>query len=160
MPFRCDHTLRDWQRRIQDWFNTGSNPVDFVFHGGSGSASPEITRVIPATPSVLGRRTPSTDDWCGYEYRLMQTFESISTWRQPAPLPASAQPSPLLAEVAVRLVARGKGLLRVAVGGYSASAKTSFGHELATAVRGLGPPTMRACLDGFNKPWREATKKA
>jgi fructose-bisphosphate aldolase class II len=38
--------LRDSQRHIQDRFNTGSNPVDFVFHGGSGSTSAEIAEAI------------------------------------------------------------------------------------------------------------------
>ncbi len=38
--------LGDSQRYIEDKFSTGSNPVDFVFHGGSGSTAVEITEAI------------------------------------------------------------------------------------------------------------------
>ncbi len=38
--------LRDSQEYVQKKFNTGSNPVDFVFHGGSGSTLEEIREAI------------------------------------------------------------------------------------------------------------------
>ena len=38
--------LDNSQRYIQDKFNTGKNPVDFVFHGGSGSTLEEIREAI------------------------------------------------------------------------------------------------------------------
>lgn len=38
--------LRDSQAYIQEKFNTGANPVDFVFHGGSGSSAEEIREAI------------------------------------------------------------------------------------------------------------------
>ena len=38
--------LRDSQDYVQKKFNTGSNPVDFVFHGGSGSTLEEIREAI------------------------------------------------------------------------------------------------------------------
>ena len=38
--------LRDSQDYIQKKHNTGKNPVDFVFHGGSGSTSEEIREAI------------------------------------------------------------------------------------------------------------------
>ncbi len=38
--------LRDSQTYIQDKFGTGPNPVDFVFHGGSGSTPAEISEAI------------------------------------------------------------------------------------------------------------------
>jgi fructose-bisphosphate aldolase, class II len=38
--------LRDSQAYIQEHFGTGPNPVDFVFHGGSGSSPAEIAEAI------------------------------------------------------------------------------------------------------------------
>ena len=38
--------LRDSQTYIQDKHSTGQNPVDFVFHGGSGSSATEIAEAI------------------------------------------------------------------------------------------------------------------
>jgi fructose-bisphosphate aldolase class II len=38
--------LRDSQEYVQKKFNTGNNPVDFVFHGGSGSTLEEIREAI------------------------------------------------------------------------------------------------------------------
>ncbi|MGB0933524.1 MAG: class II fructose-bisphosphate aldolase [Lishizhenia sp.] len=38
--------LRDSQSYIQEKYNTGTNPVDFVFHGGSGSSLEEIREAI------------------------------------------------------------------------------------------------------------------
>ncbi len=83
-------------------------------------------------------------------------FESISTWRQPAPASTSPNRLRLLDDVAAAIVARGLHRLRVAVDGYTAAGKTSFGHELAAAVRRLGRPTLRASFDDFKKPWRHA----
>jgi uridine kinase len=83
-------------------------------------------------------------------------FESVSTWRQPEPSPASAARSGLISDVAGRIGRLSPGRLRVAVDGFTAAGKTSFGHELATAIRGLGRPTLRASLDDFKNPWREA----
>ena len=82
-------------------------------------------------------------------------FESVSTWRQPEPPPASAVRSHLISDVAAQIGRLSPGRLRVAVDGFTAAGKTSFGHELAAAVRRLGRPTMRACLDDFKNPWRE-----
>jgi uridine kinase len=83
-------------------------------------------------------------------------FESVSTWRQPEPSSASAARSGLISDVAGRIGRLSPGRLRVAVDGFTAAGKTSFGHELATAIRGLGRPTLRASLDDFKNPWREA----
>ena len=38
--------LKDSQEYVQNKFNTGKNPVDFVFHGGSGSSLDEIREAI------------------------------------------------------------------------------------------------------------------
>jgi uridine kinase len=44
------------------------------------------------------------------------------------------------------------------VDGYTASGKTSFGHELAASVRSLGRPTLRATFDDFKKPWGDSLR--
>ena len=62
----------------------------------------------------------------------------------------------LVSDVAARVSALGPGRLRVAIDGPTAAGKTNFGHELATGLRALGRPTLRACLDDFKNPWREA----
>jgi fructose-bisphosphate aldolase class II len=38
--------LKNSQEFVQNKFNTGANPVDFVFHGGSGSTVEEIREAI------------------------------------------------------------------------------------------------------------------
>jgi fructose-bisphosphate aldolase class II len=38
--------LRNSQEYVQNKFNTAANPVDFVFHGGSGSTLDEIREAI------------------------------------------------------------------------------------------------------------------
>jgi fructose-bisphosphate aldolase class II len=38
--------LKNSQEYVQKKFNTGSNPIDFVFHGGSGSSVAEIREAI------------------------------------------------------------------------------------------------------------------
>jgi uridine kinase len=98
----------------------------------------------PARPS--GER-PSLD---------VDAFESVSTWRQPEPQPASAVRTRVIDRVAVQICRRSPGRLRVAVDGFTAAGKTSFGHELAAAIRRLGRPTLRASMDDFKNPWREA----
>ncbi len=65
----------------------------------------------------------------------------------------------LVTDVATRVCRLSPGRVRVAVDGYTAAGKTSFGHELAAAVRTLGRPTLRACLDDFKNPWREAGER-
>lgn len=82
-------------------------------------------------------------------------FESVSTWQQPPPEPLSVQRTEVLEGLAARIDALGTGRLRVAVDGRTAAGKTSFAHELAAALRGLGRPTLRACLDDFKRPWRD-----
>lgn len=44
----------------------------------------------------------------------------------------------------------------MAIDGLTASGKSTFGDELAAAVRRLGRATLRASLDDFKNPWREA----
>jgi uridine kinase len=85
----------------------------------------------------------------------VQAYESVSTWRQPTPPPASAARTALLAEVASRIAGLSPGRLRVAIDGLTGAGKTSFGHELAAALRGMGRATMRASLDDFKNPWGE-----
>ena len=86
----------------------------------------------------------------------MQAFESVSTWRQPEPAAVFPARTALVTGAAEQVSRIGAGRLRVAIDGFTAAGKTSFGHELATALRGLGRPTLRASLDDFKKPWRDA----
>lgn len=72
------------------------------------------------------------------------------------PPAASEQRTVLIGEVARRVTGLGPGRLRVAVDGMTTAGKTSFGHELAAAIRKRGRPTLRASLDDFKNPWREA----
>ncbi len=88
----------------------------------------------------------------------MQAFESVSTWRQPLPATASAERTALITDVAARVAMLGPGRLRVAVDGLTGAGKTSFGHELAALLRGLGRPTLRASMDDFKNPWSEAAE--
>jgi uridine kinase len=86
----------------------------------------------------------------------VDAFGSVSSWRQPEPYPASAARMRLIDDVAGRICGLGPGRLRVAVDGFTAAGKTSFGHELAAAIRRRGRPTLRASMDDFKNPWREA----
>ena len=88
--------------------------------------------------------------------RPVHAFGSVSTWLQPEPARLSVARTGLVSDVAARVSALGPGRLRVAIDGSTAAGKTSFGHELAAGVRALGRPTLRASLDDFKKPWREA----
>ena len=84
----------------------------------------------------------------------MAVLFSSSTWQQPVPPFVSEQRSAVVAAVAERVQALGDQRLRVAVDGFTGAGKTSFGHELAEA---LAPrPVLRASLDDFKKPWRDA----
>jgi uridine kinase len=83
-------------------------------------------------------------------------LESVSTWRQPEPAPASPERTALTAGLAARVAGLSPGRLRVAIDGRTGAGKTSFGHELASAIRALGRPTLRASLDDFKNPWSEA----
>jgi uridine kinase len=85
-----------------------------------------------------------------------EAFESVSTWKQPIPAPASTERTRLIDELAQQIVAIRAERIRVVVDGYTASGKTSFAHELAAAIRRIGRPTMRASFDDFKRPWRDA----
>jgi uridine kinase len=86
----------------------------------------------------------------------VQAFESASTWRQPMPPQSSAERAGVIGVLAGWIAELGPGRLRVAVDGLTGAGKTSFGHELAAALRGLGRPTMRASMDDFKHPWGHA----
>lgn len=90
---------------------------------------------------------------------MPEAFVSVSTWSQPEPGPASEERTALIRQVAARIDSLGESRLLVCVDGLTASGKTSFGHELASALRDLGRPTLRASLDDFKNPWSEARAK-
>ena len=86
----------------------------------------------------------------------MSVHYSSSTWQQPLPAPVSAERSALVERVRDLVLALGPARLRVGVDGFTAAGKTSFGHELAYALSDAGRPVLRASLDDFKRPWREA----
>ncbi|MGH3548246.1 MAG: uridine kinase [Pseudonocardiaceae bacterium] len=61
----------------------------------------------------------------------------------------------MLTSVAERVLALGRGRLRIGIDGLTAAGKTSFGHQLADRVGRAGRPVARACLDDFKRPWRD-----
>lgn len=89
----------------------------------------------------------------------MSSLESVSTWKQPEPAPASVVRTRLIREMATTVSRLSQGRLIVAVDGLTAAGKTCFGHELATALRRAGRPTLRASMDDFKNPWSDARKK-
>lgn len=89
----------------------------------------------------------------------MESYESVSTWRQDMPSCTSPTRQELIGDLALRVLNIGPERLRVAVDGYTASGKTSFAHELAAAIRAQGRPTLRASFDDFKKPWSDAREK-
>jgi uridine kinase len=89
----------------------------------------------------------------------VEAYESVSSWKQPVPAPASSTRNDLIGSIARRIISIRADRIRVIVDGYTASGKTSFAHELAAAVRRHGRSTMRASFDDFKKPWRDSREK-
>jgi len=81
---------------------------------------------------------------------------SISTWRQPMPPEPDDNRARVVDQVVRMIDAIGERRLRVAVDGFTAAGKTSFGHELARGLARRGRPVGRASLDDFKRPWSEA----
>jgi uridine kinase len=89
----------------------------------------------------------------------VKSYESVSTWRQPEPEPASVPRTRLISDVAAIIDRLSPRRLRIAIDGRTGAGKTSFGHELAAALRLLGRSTLRASLDDFKHPWRDARER-
>lgn len=87
---------------------------------------------------------------------MVSSFESVSTWAQDLPEIVSPAREDLLRELAQNICTRSAERIRVAIDGYTAAGKTTFGHELAAEIRRLGRPTARASLDDFKHPWRHS----
>lgn len=81
---------------------------------------------------------------------------SVSTWQQPLPPPASPERGAVVERITARILSLGPTRLRVAIDGLTAVGKTSLGHEVAERVSAAGRPVLRASLDDFKRPWREA----
>jgi uridine kinase len=80
---------------------------------------------------------------------------SVSTWQQPVPPEPAPPREAVLRHVVDRVLPIGPRRLRIGVDGFTASGKTSFGHELAERIAETGRPVLRASLDDFKKPWRD-----
>jgi uridine kinase len=91
--------------------------------------------------------------------RVVTSFESVSSWRQPQPEPASDIRTRLVEDVADTIGRLSPHRIRVAIDGRTGAGKTSFGHELGAALRRLGRSTLRASLDDFKHPWRDARER-
>ena len=89
----------------------------------------------------------------------MTAFESVSTWKQPPAPPPSPARARVVTELAARICRESPARLRVAVDGRTGAGKTTFADELAAAIRRAGRSTLRASLDDFKKPWRDAREK-
>lgn len=87
-----------------------------------------------------------------------QSWESVSTWRQPLPPTASRVRRELIGELADVIDGLSPRRLRVALDGLTAAGKSTLGDELAAALRGRGRSTARASLDDFKHPWRHAAE--
>ena len=85
-------------------------------------------------------------------------FESVSTWRQPLPPRLSVERDRVVADLAAAIDTASDGRLRVAVDGPTGAGKTSFGHELASALKARGRSTAGASFDDFKHPWRHAAE--
>jgi len=81
---------------------------------------------------------------------------SVSTWQQPTPPRCTARRHAVLNEIAGRISALGDRRVRGGVDGFTAAGKTSLGHELADVLADQGRVVLRASLDDFKRPWREA----
>src|SRR5512139_4101455 len=81
---------------------------------------------------------------------------SVSTWQQPMPPQGSPRRNMVVRQLAERIRSLGPHRLRVAIDGLTAAGKTSLGHELAERISIAGRPVLRASLDDFKRPWREA----
>lgn len=62
----------------------------------------------------------------------------------------------MLDHIAQRLLEFGPRRVRVGIDGFTAAGKTSLGHEIAGRVADTGRVVMRASLDDFKRPWKEA----
>jgi uridine kinase len=83
---------------------------------------------------------------------------SLSSWQQPMPPPAGVVRAAVLDHVEDAVLAFGDRRVRVAIDGRTAAGKTSLGHELAQRLAARGRVTLRASLDDFKRPWREADR--
>jgi uridine kinase len=88
--------------------------------------------------------------------RAARIERSASTWQQPTPPPASPERTALVETVVGMVQSLGPRRLRVAIDGRTAAGKTSLGHEIAEALAHHGRPVLRASLDDFKRPWRDA----
>ena len=81
---------------------------------------------------------------------------SKSTWRQPPPKTTSRQRTLVLEAIVDRLLKPVTRRLRVAVDGRTAAGKSTVADEIASRIADRGRVALRASLDDFKQPWRDA----
>ena len=81
---------------------------------------------------------------------------SVSTWQQVIPETISDVRLAAISAVEQHALGVSDWPLRIAIDGFSASGKTTFGHELAQTLASSGRPIFRVSLDDFKRPWSEA----
>jgi uridine kinase len=87
---------------------------------------------------------------------VVRAFESVSTWRQKVPQATSRARCEVIRALAGTVAGQSPRRVRVAIDGYTAAGKTTFGHELAAALRVIGRSTARASMDDFKHTWRHS----
>ncbi len=80
---------------------------------------------------------------------------SVSTWFQAVPPVPGPVRGAVLDQIVAMIDVLGGHRLRVAIDGFTASGKTSLGHELARGLALRGRPVFRASLDDFKRPWSD-----
>lgn len=81
---------------------------------------------------------------------------SSSTWQQAMPPAPSVERASVLDHIAQRLLRFGPRRVCVGIDGFTAAGKTTLGHEIARQVADAGRVVLRASLDDFKRPWKDA----
>jgi uridine kinase len=81
---------------------------------------------------------------------------SRSTWQPADPPPSTSGRTGMLDRLVERVDEFGDRRLRVAIDGPTAAGKSTLGHQLAVRLADRGRTTLRASLDDFKRPWRDA----
>ena len=152
-----DEVVDDWAVRFKAMTGLlrSDRPEDVTLLARWLGERRSVGPLAPAEERLLRRAEARLEASPVHERRLGVAF-SGSTWRQPVPPTSTATRARVVERVVDLIEGRGDGRLRVAVDGFTASGKTSFGHEVACSLAQRGRQALRASLDDFKRPWNEA----